>query len=366
MQSKEIQLNAPTPTQRTSPSKPRNLYLDSLRGLAVYLVILGHSMANYTMAQYQEGLFWLDPWHIAIYSFHMPLFALISGYFFVKALAERSPKAFVLGKLPSLLAPWVLWGAVTWCIKAWQGGFSMLQAKAALVHILGIYWFIPAIAAVMLLTWAIYRYFSRPWLVCLLLLLVLQLLPASKVPMYDFLRIKQTTFLFPFFVLALEFRRHQDFCMSLFERYRYASLLLALGAYGLLLWAYDKDTYMYFSGVSLLDSSLGLWGQAYVNLSRWVIGVLGSFLVAYVVYLLRNTMLMRIVAQLGTMSLGVYLLQEVLLAYGVRVYSLGAYIPYPYLSMFVISILVSVLCWGIIRLGGSLLPRSWRTYIFGR
>lgn len=318
------------------------------------------------MKQYVEGLFWLDPWHIAIYSFHMPLFALISGYFFAKALDERRFWPFVSSKLPNLLVPWVIWGIITWGIKATQLGLDLFNLKSAVGHVIKYYWFIPTISLVMLLVWSVYRYLRYPWIVFLGLLLVLQLLPASKVPMYGILRIRELAFLLPFFVIGLEFKRHQERCLSLFMRYRSVSLIGSILLFAVLYLMYDKDTYIYTSGISLFDSSRGVLGQVSVNLSRWVIGALGSFLLAYVVYLLRHTMLMRTVAQLGTISLGVYLLQEVLLAYGVRVYSLGAYIPYPYLSMFVISIVVSVLCWGIIRLGGSLLPKSWRTYIFGR
>lgn len=362
MKLKETELRPQSP----STLKPRNLYLDSLRGLAVYLVILGHAMSNFTMSYYQGGFFWLDPWHIAIYSFHMPLFALISGYLFVKALDERNPWSFASRKLPNLLVPWIIWGGITWCVKAIQADTGLFELKLALKHIIGYYWFITTISIVMLLVWAVYRYLRYPWVVFLALLLALQLLPASKIPMYDFLRIKETAFLLPFFVFGLECNKHQEKCLFLFERYRYVFLSGSILAFAILFSIYDKDTYIYTSGVSLFDSSLGVLGQVSVNLSRWAIGALGSFLVAYLVYLLRSTTIIRMLAHLGPMSLGVYLLQEVLLTYGVRAYSLGQYIAYPSVSIFVISIVVTLLCWGIIRLSSRFLPKEWKLYIFGR
>lgn len=209
MKLKETELRPQSP----STLKPRNLYLDSLRGLAVYLVILGHAMSNFTMSYYQGGFFWLDPWHIAIYSFHMPLFALISGYLFVKALDERNPWSFASRKLPNLLVPWIIWGGITWCVKAIQADTGLFELKLALKHIIGYYWFITTISIVMLLVWAVYRYLRYPWVVFLALLLALQLLPASKIPMYDFLRIKETAFLLPFFVFGLECNKHQEKCL---------------------------------------------------------------------------------------------------------------------------------------------------------
>lgn len=58
-------------------------YIDSLKGLAIILVVVGHCIA-WNFSDYNtiikeskpSDLFW---WHL-IYSFHMPLFFWISGF----------------------------------------------------------------------------------------------------------------------------------------------------------------------------------------------------------------------------------------------------------------------------------------------
>ena len=55
----------------------RDLSFDYLKGLLIFLVILGHSII------YIEGVdCYYDPLWKSIHTFHMPLFVLISGYFF--------------------------------------------------------------------------------------------------------------------------------------------------------------------------------------------------------------------------------------------------------------------------------------------
>jgi fucose 4-O-acetylase-like acetyltransferase len=46
-----------------------------MKGIAILLMVLGHSLPNSTIGDYMRGF---------IYSFHMPLFFLISGYFYRK------------------------------------------------------------------------------------------------------------------------------------------------------------------------------------------------------------------------------------------------------------------------------------------
>ena len=66
----------------TSSHASREEKWDFLRGIAIFLVLLGHSIQ------------WIDPeWQHnllfeGIYSFHMPLFMFISGYFLRKNLQE--------------------------------------------------------------------------------------------------------------------------------------------------------------------------------------------------------------------------------------------------------------------------------------
>ena len=58
-----------------SSNSNRNDYLDIVKGFAMILVILGHSMEVSAGKEARANLsFFVDPVHDFIYSFHMPLF----------------------------------------------------------------------------------------------------------------------------------------------------------------------------------------------------------------------------------------------------------------------------------------------------
>lgn len=90
---------------------PRLPWLDSAKGLAILLVVLGHVWRGCDSAGLftgmPEGLFQgLDT---RIYAFHMPLFFLLSGVFLVPMLLRHTPGRFVHTRATRLLWPLVLW-----------------------------------------------------------------------------------------------------------------------------------------------------------------------------------------------------------------------------------------------------------------
>lgn len=57
----------------------RNIQYDYIKGVAIFLVIYGHSISHLDIGQTS---WWENPVYMFIYMFHMPLFIFVSGYFF--------------------------------------------------------------------------------------------------------------------------------------------------------------------------------------------------------------------------------------------------------------------------------------------
>lgn len=78
-------------------SKEYSKIADLCRGIAAFLVIMGHC---FLLAENQYGV---ASWAIdVIYSFHMPLFMLICGYFSYKSYKNMEREHFCVGESPHL------------------------------------------------------------------------------------------------------------------------------------------------------------------------------------------------------------------------------------------------------------------------
>lgn len=80
----------------------RILYLDNIKGFAILLVVLGHCI------QFSNPKFDDDFLFRFIYSFHMPLFFMVSGY--VSCKIQFSWKETIRKRLYQLMLPYLLWG----------------------------------------------------------------------------------------------------------------------------------------------------------------------------------------------------------------------------------------------------------------
>lgn len=74
----------------------RNIYLDVIKGIGIFLVVLAH-VSRHSITG-------------VIYSFHMPLFFIISGYIYGKYNKIESCRLFIQRKISSLLVPYFVLG----------------------------------------------------------------------------------------------------------------------------------------------------------------------------------------------------------------------------------------------------------------
>lgn len=115
--------------EKNVPSAARESFVDILKGIAIILVVIGHFYPK--DAQYG---FWSFI-HALIYSFHMPLFMMVSGY-----LYERSVKIhsfddyfrFLRKKWQRLLAPYFAISAVVILIKVVAQKYVVMENPVTL------------------------------------------------------------------------------------------------------------------------------------------------------------------------------------------------------------------------------------------
>lgn len=119
-------------------SSPRLDWIDYLKGLAILFVVFGHM-------PFADGS--ANPGRTVAYSFHMPLFFLLSGY--TAALSySRRPHAlpFVGRRFLSLMVPHIVWGMLgtLFLLSGMHVGSADVSASVkALIAGYGQWWFLP-------------------------------------------------------------------------------------------------------------------------------------------------------------------------------------------------------------------------------
>ena len=87
-------------------------YIDSIKGFAIFLVVMGHAIAwlfedFYSVLESDEmiPLFW---WKL-IYAFHMPLFMFVSGYLFPRRFTGfKDLQRYLFRKVYTLAIPYIV------------------------------------------------------------------------------------------------------------------------------------------------------------------------------------------------------------------------------------------------------------------
>lgn len=179
--------------------KNRILWIDELKGFAIFLVIIGHVLISRFLPQFQLV-------HTIIYSFHMPLFMFLSGIFAYKALEavdNHCKKIFLQRKIRQLLLPCIS-GGVLLCLFHRENFISQFLLKGG-----SYYWYLLTLLeflTIILLSYFICRkYFMLlawiPWII--VLLIPVNSLAANLVSQANFI------FTYPFFVYGLLFHKYR-------------------------------------------------------------------------------------------------------------------------------------------------------------
>jgi fucose 4-O-acetylase-like acetyltransferase len=96
--------------------KIREEWVDLSKGIAIFLVVLGHVLGIYMVANlYIEQQYFIRYIHFTIYNFHMPLYFILSGYLYCKVEKNRDftdYKGLLLKKIIGLGIPYIIFSLI--------------------------------------------------------------------------------------------------------------------------------------------------------------------------------------------------------------------------------------------------------------
>ena len=118
----------------------RNQFVDIMRGIAMLLVVLGHTMTGCTVDSQKSFLFNI------IWSLQMPLFILISGYVtkYSRPISDgKELWKYVKRRTVAYMLPWAVWSFLVRGIIFGENSF--LNVKHLLWNMDSGYWFLATI-----------------------------------------------------------------------------------------------------------------------------------------------------------------------------------------------------------------------------
>ena len=295
-----------------SVTKGRDVLLDIIKGFTIILVVFGHAIeygegaeANASGIRYDEVIYKL------IYSVHMPLFMLISGYLFYFTVQKRSFKAVFISRFTRFIIP----------IFAWNGLFLLIRIA---IHVatsqpvnfiyeiynqfdISLYsiWFLWAIFWCSLIVSVIHYFFRDNIYLYTLCYIITFLIPdAYNCSLYSYM--------YPFFVTAYLFNKNKATILRYIQKYTYKKLFYTTTiTYIVLIFFFDRDSFIYTSGYTILGKERALM-QAGIDLYRMIIGFVGCTSIILATRALMNKGLLQTVtpllSKLGYNSLGIYII----------------------------------------------------------
>lgn len=292
----------------------RNGYIDFVKGLLIFLVLFGHMIQYGSGETYlAEGLYW-ENWPMkVIYSFHMPLFVAISGFLTYRGFQKATPFAALLKRCKKLLLPIATWVPIVMLLAFLFDG-QPFSVKGVIRTFLTDFWFL----------WSV--------LFCTAGLAVAESLPRRYRPVFyvaaaililfspDVIWSNAHKFMFPFFAAGYYFAKSEKNIQN--RRLLKAGIATALWV--VLLLFYNKNTYIYTTGISLIGGNT-LLPQIGIVVYRYMVGFAGCLAVLFLLSAIwrkagenvRGGGTVRAILWLGKHSLAMYILSTYLYVYAV-------------------------------------------------
>lgn len=284
----------------------RNSIIDCIRGVAMYLVILGHVLQYCTL---KEADCFELPIFKMIYSFHMALFMLISGYLLYYSFEKSRSVLKLMKRTLSFLI----------CIAIWSEGFYLFRVGFSNLTIEGIiaslsaYWFIWATLFSQLIVYVITLIPHKG-----IRYLVLILSCASTVLWSN--QFTMTAWMYPYCVTGYVYADNRKTVEAFVKRYIKYIFLIAGLLWGLMFIWFDKDMMTYISGVNIFNSNFSVSTQLFYDVYRFILGLSGSVAIIGIIYLglVKCRKMMCALEETGKYTLQFYLMQKFICEYGAQ------------------------------------------------
>lgn len=247
-----------------------------------------------------------------IYSFHMPLFMLLSGYVSYWG-CDKKLINIIIKRLRGVGIPLLAWGTVDFIVVSISA--STFNVRTWIHSIVGI-WFLWAVLCSSIIVAIIHKLPVNTLLKYSIMILSTELF--VKMPGGTL-----SGFVYPYFIIGYAMNEWNLFAN---KAYRKVIQPICVIMWIVLLLFYKKESYIYVSGLTWKIKEIGLLGQIEIDLYRYAIGLVGCIAVIGMLEILYNRMVQKdckqskqvieflgIIERFGLHTLEIYVLQRIVL-----------------------------------------------------
>lgn len=287
---------------RATKGKERIIYLDMLKFFAIFLVIWGHIIL-FARPTSREADAWIHNGTLQfIYSFHMPLFMMLTGFVFAMTI-RGSFMSSMKKKFRQLIIPSLTWGIIMLLIEMPLS--TTTSHSNILMTLWQKLWFLKSAFFCGIVAFPVFRYDNRTSTVWIILLaLIVQFIPESTPLRY--------VFMLPFFLMGGLIYRYNDF----FSRHIMSIMIIS----GITFWSMTatctSDVFIKFNHYSYNWDRITQYPSLILyRIYSIAIGTTGSlFFMTLFQLLFKNSTTNPIVlkcAAWGQLTLGIYILHTI-------------------------------------------------------
>lgn len=283
-------------------SKTRNITIDILKAIAILAVIMGHCIQYGSGGNYlKEKLYFENIIFKFIYSFHMPLFMIISGYLF-KFSIQQGFKTNLIKKIKNLVIPIFAWASFPLFFRILTNQMINITIEniftyyfnTAITHL----WFLWAVFWCSFIVLIIYHFLQNNIWVYIILWITSFLIP-------DIYNLELYKFMYPYFILGFFYNSKQNKIIR-YNNHLYITIAILFIT---LLFFYNYNAYIYTSGHYIGNNNFIT--QMIINSYRYIIGFIGSiFIIISILKIFKfiKPSIISMLSYIGKRTMGLYII----------------------------------------------------------
>lgn len=271
-------------------SKSRNIYFNILKGIAIILVAYGHVLQTFN-SNWESSIIGKT-----IYAFHMPLFMLISGYFFYPSVKKTDYNHFIKKRFIHLYLPSLMWGLFSCFIIGGSKLFSSqyIDFKYFINLTLTGAWYLTLLFILQIIGAMIERFYAQyKYIAWSVIYLIIYIAPQLWM-------MRELKYLTPFFIIAIALRKYDWSKCS----YKIGILFLLIFIVTMKVYTFEHSMYRMSDNIFTIDYHL----SAFI---RFIAGLSGSICVIWLAsYLQKIKNITILIAKIGLITLPIYVLHQ--------------------------------------------------------